>query len=134
MEPNKIQSANIYVVKNMNVFDNKSVATKKPNGFEFVENTEKLKDTKADDFKKHLKDLESKGVSSNKSDVQSGIRVSFTVEKDLNIIVTKVLDGDTKKVLRQIPSADEIKRRRLVKIYNQHSSDNGVMVDQVMES
>lgn len=134
MEPNKIQSANIYVVKNMNVFDNKNVSTKRPTDLEFVENAGKPKDAKTDDFKKHLKDIESKGVSSNKSDLQSGIRVSFSVEKDLNIIVTKVLDGDTKKVLRQIPSADEIKRRKLVKIYNQHSSDNGVMVDQVMES
>lgn len=134
MEPNKIQSANVYVGKNINVFDNKNVSAKKPSDFEFVENTGKLKDTKTDDFKKHLKDIESKGVSSSKSDLQSGIRVSFSVEKDLNIIVTKVLDGNTKKVLRQIPSADEIKRKKLVKIYNQHSSENGVMVDQVMES
>ena len=133
MEPNKIQNVSLYVGKNVNVFDNKNVSAKKPGDFELAEAGGKLKDTKTDDFKKHMKDIDNKSVSANKNNVESGIRVSFSVEKDLNVIVTRVLDGDTKKVLRQIPSEDEIKRRKLVKIYNQKPSDNGVMVDQVTE-
>lgn len=45
-------------------------------------------------------------------------RVSFSVEKDVNIIVTKVVDEKTKQIIRQIPTEEAIKRLQLLKTHH----------------
>lgn len=45
-------------------------------------------------------------------------RVSFSVEKDINIIVTKVVDDKTKQIIRQIPTEEAIKRLQLLKTHH----------------
>ncbi len=43
--------------------------------------------------------------------------ISFSVEKDLNVIVTVVKDSNTKKVIQQMPSEEALKRMRFIKNY-----------------
>ena len=45
-------------------------------------------------------------------------RLSFSVEKDIGVVVTTVVDADTKQVLRQLPSEEAIKRLKLLKAYH----------------
>lgn len=45
-------------------------------------------------------------------------RLSFSVEKDIGVVVTTVVDTNTKQVLRQLPSEEAIKRLKLLKAYH----------------
>ncbi|GEM_PF-6222426 len=45
-------------------------------------------------------------------------RLSFSVEKDIGVIVTTVVDANTKQVLRQLPSEEALKRLKLLKAYH----------------
>jgi uncharacterized FlaG/YvyC family protein len=51
--------------------------------------------------------------------------ISFSVEKDLHVIVTTVKDPNTKKMIQQIPSEDAIRRMRFIKTYLASQTDEG---------
>jgi len=59
--------------------------------------------------------------------------ISFSVEKDLHVIVTVVKDPNTKKVLQQIPSEDAIRRMRFIKTYLASLADEG-RIDNTIEA
>ena len=40
-------------------------------------------------------------------------KVQFSIERELNLIVTRVMDASTNKVIRQIPAEETIKRLKL---------------------
>lgn len=47
-----------------------------------------------------------------------GTKVAFSLEKDLHIVVTTVMDANTDKVIRQIPPEETIDRLKLLNVYN----------------
>ena len=52
--------------------------------------------------------------------------ISFSVEKDINVIITFFKDTNTKKVIQQIPSEEALKRIRFIKNYLASHTDQNV--------
>ncbi len=77
-----------------------------------------------------LKEL---SYSSNEATLPVTTSITFSIEKDLNIIITKVIDGTTKNMLRQIPAEEVVKRRKLMEIYNQTLAAIGSLLDTVVK-
>lgn len=56
-------------------------------------------------------------------------KVQFSIERELNLIVTRVMDASTNKVIRQIPAEETIKRLKLKYQQSQKgTSTNDVVV------
>ncbi len=83
------------------------------------------------------KQEDSQSPSSNDSSASYPVstRVSLSVERDLNLVVTRVVDTKTKKVVRQIPPEEAIKKMRLLKSYRQPSPSltKGLILDDIVE-
>ncbi|MEP9412093.1 MAG: flagellar protein FlaG [Candidatus Brocadia sp.] len=50
-----------------------------------------------------------------------GTKVAFSLEKDLNIVITTVIDPNTNKVIRQIPPEETIDRLKFLNVYNKQA-------------
>ncbi|MEK6622001.1 MAG: flagellar protein FlaG [Planctomycetota bacterium] len=78
-----------------------------------------VKEVKEAKETKDTADEPKKKVSSEKVDPtefkDSAIttKVQFSIERELNLIVTRVMDASTNKVIRQIPAEETIKRLKL---------------------
>ncbi|MCF6154458.1 MAG: hypothetical protein E3K36_04230 [Candidatus Brocadia sp.] len=65
-------------------------------------------------------------ISSPITHINIGTKVAFSIEKDLHIIVTRVKDSNTNKVIRQIPPEETIDRLKLLNNYYKQPIDNVV--------
>lgn len=94
-----------------------------------------VKEAKEAKETKDTADEPKKKVSSEKVDPtefkDSAIttKVQFSIERELNLIVTRVMDASTNKVIRQIPAEETIKRLKLKYQQSQKgTSTNDVVV------
>lgn len=94
-----------------------------------------VKEAKEAKETKDAADEPKKKVSSEKVDptesTDSAIitKVQFSIERELNLIVTRVMDASTNKVIRQIPAEETIKRLKLKYQQSQKgTSTNDVVV------
>lgn len=124
METHKIQSANAYIDRN--IYVNKNVPVKETGDVDKANVPNKVNEAKVE----NVKNLSN---SSSEAILPVSISVTFSIEKDLNIVVTRVIDGTTKQVLRQIPAEEVVKRKKLTNIYNQTLAVIGLILDTVVE-
>ena len=88
--------------------------------------TKEAKDT-ADELKK--KDSSEKVDPTESKGSAISTKVQFSIERELNLIVTRVMDASTNKVIRQIPAEETIKRLKLKYQQSQKgTSTNDVVV------
>ncbi len=81
-----------------------------------VKEAKDIKDTKdtKDAANEPKKKVSSEKVDPTKStDSAITTKVQFSIERELNLIVTRVMDASTNKVIRQIPAEETIKRLKL---------------------
>ena len=82
-------------------------------------NTHEAKEAKEAKGKKDTTDEPKKKVSAEKVDPQkskdstSDTKVQFSIERELHLVVTHVLDASTNKVIRQMPAEETIKMLKL---------------------
>lgn len=64
-----------------------------------------------------------------------GTRVEFTIEKELNLVVTTVRDLNNDKVIRQLPPEDTISRMKMLKSYYKQAAQAslGNKVDKIVK-
>jgi len=88
--------------------ENKPVAAKAPviqSGAEVVQSIEKnLAEVKAD-----VQELE------KLSEVTSGRKLQFNVNKELNTVIVRIVDSSTNQVVKQIPSEDMVKLKTRIR-------------------
>src|SRR4030066_1730411 len=75
-----------------------------------VKEAKETKDT-ADEPKKKVSIEKVEPTEPNDSAINT--KVQFSIERELNLIVTRVMDASTNKVIRQIPAEETIKRLKL---------------------
>lgn len=97
-----------------------------------VKEAKESKDTKeAKDIADELKKKASSGKVAPTESKESSLntKVQFSIERELNLIVTRVMDASTNKVIRQIPAEETIKRLKLKYQQSQKgTSTNDVVV------
>lgn len=117
METHNIHNLNTYIDYNNN--SNKSVPSRKTTN---VEN-----DSATHEIQKDLLFKNSTTRDNNTQHLKLPIsyipplletKITMSVEKDLNIIVTTVKNKNTDKVIRQIPSEEIVERLKYIKKYN----------------
>ncbi|MEK7297893.1 MAG: flagellar protein FlaG [Planctomycetota bacterium] len=101
-----IQAA--YTVKS-EIAKNTADAKKTVNPHE-VKEAKETKET-ADEPKKKVSFEKVDPMEANDSAINT--KVQFSIERELNLIVTRVMDASTNKVIRQIPAEETIKRLKL---------------------
>jgi flagellar protein FlaG len=101
-----IQAA--YAVKS-EIAKNTADAKKTVNPHE-VKEAKETKET-ADEPKKKVSFEKVDPTEANDSAINT--KVQFSIERELNLIVTRVMDASTNKVIRQIPAEETIKRLKL---------------------
>ncbi|MBF8276346.1 MAG: FlaG protein [Candidatus Brocadiaceae bacterium] len=126
-----IQAA--YAVKS-EIAKNTADAKKTVNPHEMKEMKE-AKETRETKETKETADEPKKKVASEKvepteaKDSAINTKVQFSIERELNLIVTRVMDASTNKVIRQIPAEETIKRLKLKYQQSQKgTSTNDVVV------
>ncbi len=128
MEIPSIQKVDIY-----NEYRDKDLSTKKNANKDEIAESKKTKNHKAKN-EKEIKDYTEESQHSKIVIPPAATRISYSIENDLNLIVTRVVDTNTKKVIRQIPPEEIIKRMKLLKNYHQPVSiAKGLLVNDVME-
>ena len=91
-----------------------------------VKEAKETKDT-ADEPKKKVSIEKVEPTEPNDSAINT--KVQFSIERELNLIVTRVMDASTNKVIRQIPAEETIKRLKLKYQQSQKgTSTNDVVV------
>lgn len=91
-----------------------------------VKEAKETKDT-ADEPKKKVSSEKVDPTKSTDSAITT--KVQFSIERELNLIVTRVMDASTNKVIRQIPAEETIKRLKLKYQQSQKgTSTNDVVV------
>lgn len=125
MEVSKIQSANKYVDRNITI-QQKNVPANESGNADKANVQIKINDGK-------LENLNDLSYSPNEATRPVTTSITFSIERELNIIITKVIDGTSKNVLRQIPSEEVVKKRKLMEIYNQTIAAIGSLLDTVVE-
>lgn len=131
MEAPSIQKITTY--NNYNEYRDKDISTKKNANKGEAAESKKAKDSKAKNDKVTKDGLEESQLSGVVT-LPITTRVSYSIESDLNLVVTQIVDTNTKEVIRQIPPEEVIKRMRLLKNYHQPVSiTKGVLVNDVME-
>lgn len=106
--------------------------SKKPVNPHEVKEAKESKDTKeakdiADELKKKASSEKVAPTESKESSLNT--KVQFSIERELNLIVTRVMDASTNKVIRQIPAEETIKRLKLKYQQSQKgTSTNDVVV------
>lgn len=65
-----------------------------------------------------------KKISSPVTPHNVGTKIAFSIEKDLEIVVTSVKDLNTNKIIRQIPPEEIIDRLKLLNNYYKQPIDN----------
>lgn len=111
METNNISTVNTYSAHNIYA---ENMRGKNPVHEDRATASSEVPDT-GDRFKKRP----AQATSSNDSALLENTHISFSVEGDLNVVITIVQDNNTKKVLRQIPSEDDIRRMKILKIHHE---------------
>lgn len=118
-----IQAA--YAVKS-EIAKNTADAKKTANPRE-VKEAKDTKDT-ADEPKKKVSSEVVDPAESKDSSINT--KVQFSIERELNLIITRVMDASTNKVIRQIPAEETIKRLKLK--YQQSQSQKGTSTNDVV--
>lgn len=120
-----IQAA--YAVKSeiaKNTADSKK--TVNPHEVKEAKGAKETKDT-ADELKKKASSEKVDPTESQETSINT--KVQFSIERELNLIVTRVMDASTNKVIRQIPAEETIKRLKLKYQQSQKgTSTNDVVV------
>ncbi|MBM4055256.1 MAG: flagellar protein FlaG [Planctomycetes bacterium] len=64
-----------------------------------------------------------------------GTKIEFTIEKELNLVVTTVRDINNDNIIRQLPPEDTISRMKLLKSYYKHKAQEslGNKVDEIVK-
>ena len=96
-----------------------------------VKEAKDIKDTKdtKDAANEPKKKVSSEKVDPTKSkDSAINTKVQFSIERELNLIVTRVMDASTNKVIRQIPAEETIKRLKS----KYHQSQKGTSTNDVV--
>ena len=94
-----------------------------------VKEAKEAKETKdtVDEPKKKVSAEKVEPTEPNDSAINT--KVQFSIERELNLIVTRVMDASTNKVIRQIPAEETIKRLKLKYQQSQKgTSTNDVVV------
>ena len=95
-----------------------------------VKEAKDTKDTK-DAAEEPKKKVSSEKVDPSESkDSPINTKVQFSIERELNLIVTRVMDASTNKVIRQIPAEETIKRLKLK--YQQSQVQKGTSTNDVI--
>lgn len=130
MEAHTIQNVDTYNIHNEHT--NKNTLTKKSLIKNEIFASNKAKNRK--DTKNHSKSNSIKTQSSNTVTRSGTTRITYSIESDLNITVTRTIDTNTKKVLRQVPSEETIRKMKLSKTYRPPPSiANGLLLNNVVE-
>lgn len=126
MEIPSIQKINIH--DNHNEYRDKDISTKKNANIDEIAESKKVKN------EKERKDRIGESQHSKVVTLPVATRISYSIENDLNLVVTRVVDTNTKKVIRQIPPEEIVKRMKLLKNYHQPVSiAKGLLVNDIME-
>ncbi|HHT9138927.1 MAG TPA: flagellar protein FlaG [Candidatus Wunengus sp. YC60] len=121
METHTIQSVNTYNIHNEH--DNNPLTKKS------LITGEILASNKA----KNSKDTK-KAQPSNTATPSVSTHITYSVESDLNLVVTRTVDTHTNKVLRQVPSEEVIRKMKLSKTYRPPQSiAKGLLLNNVVE-
>lgn len=121
METHNIHNLNTYIDyhSNSNGNSSKSVPSRKTTN---VENDRVIHEIQKDLLLKNsnTKDNHTQHLKLPISYIQPFLetKITLSVEKDLNIIVTTVKNKNTDKVIRQIPSEEIVERLKYIKKYN----------------
>lgn len=117
METHNIHNFNTYIDYNNN--NNKSVPSRKTTN---VENDSAINEIQKDLLFKNstTRDNHTQHLKLPISYIPPLLetKITMSVEKDLNIIVTTVKNKNTDKVIRQIPSEEIVERLKYIKKYN----------------
>lgn len=81
---------------------------------------------------KIAKDIPEK-ILSKKQSHGGNPRVTVSINTDLNLFVTRVVDASTNKVLRQIPPEDIIRMMKLLKPYRPSAPDGGQLLNDIVQ-
>lgn len=131
METPSIQRINTH--DNYHEYHGKGISAKENTNKDKIAEPKKTKDYKAKN-EKEINDRREESQRSRAVTLPVDTRISYSVENDLNLVVTRVVDANTKKVIRQIPPEEVIKRIRLLKNYHQPvSTAKGSFVNDVIE-
>ncbi|MCF6149827.1 MAG: flagellar protein FlaG [Candidatus Kuenenia sp.] len=84
-------------------------------------------------FSTFMHDSSSPPISSGISPI--GTRIEFTIEKELNLVVTTVRDLNNDNVIRQLPPEDTISRMKMLKSYYKQKAQAslGNKVDEIIK-
>jgi uncharacterized FlaG/YvyC family protein len=130
MEAHTIQNVDTYNIHNEHT--DKNSLTKKSLTRDEIFASNKAKNRK--DTKNHSKSSSIKTQSSNTVTPSGTTRITYSIESDLNITVTRTIDTNTKKVLRQVPSEETIRKMKLSKTYRPPPSiAKGLLLNNVVE-
>jgi len=117
MKISDVTHAPIYNIQAVSAAKNESAKTtddaKKTANQRDVKEAKDVEGAKGEIEKKITPEQVSPLESSESKEVPINTKILFSVERDLNLIVTRVMDSTSNKVIRQIPTEETIKRLKL---------------------
>ncbi|MEP9412284.1 MAG: flagellar protein FlaG [Candidatus Brocadia sp.] len=59
--------------------------------------------------------------------------ISYTIEKDLNIVIANIIDSKTNEKIRQVPPEENIRIKKLLRAYQDSFSPGGKLLNSIAQ-
>ncbi len=125
MEINKVQNIDVY--NNQKLVSLKNLSGNKNADVQEKDSLKRVKHEKRED---HPEKKKEKQTNNNVEVKQNGaIHISYTIEKDLNIVIANVIDSKTKEKIRQVPPEEIVRNKKLLKAYQESFNSDGKLLN-----
>ena len=126
-----IQKINMPADANIKAYSIKNIPAKKPAAPGYADASDKTGDAKPEKVRRRPENKEVHQESSGKQELPERLKIAFSIEDTLNIMVARVIDENTLEVLRQVPAEEIIEKKKLLKIYSQLTTVKGLLLDYI---